>query len=125
MTSRLVSIVLPVHNQRDHIGRIVEEYTAALTRVPVSHEMLLVANGCRDDSPIVCHELARRYADVRVLELERAGWGRAVAAGLAAARGDMLCYTNSARTSAQDLLLLVLYAVAFPDVVIKAKRISR
>ncbi|HSQ00305.1 MAG TPA: glycosyltransferase [Candidatus Dormibacteraeota bacterium] len=122
MASGLISVVLPVHNQHDHIGRIVEEYTAELARMPVAHEMLLVANGCRDDSLAVCHELADRYTSVRALECESAGWGRAVTAGLAAARGDLLCYTNSARTSAQDLLLVLLYAVAFPDAVIKANR---
>lgn len=122
MASSLVSIVLPVHNQQDHIGRIVEEYTTGLARLPVVHEMLLVINGCRDNSLAVCQALADRFANVRALECEQAGWGRAVTAGLAAARGDLLCYTNSARTSPQDLLLMLLYAVAFPDAVIKANR---
>jgi hypothetical protein len=42
--------------------------------------------------------------------------------GLGAARGDLLCYTNSARTTAEDLLLFVLYARSHPDVVLKANR---
>ena len=44
----LVSIVLPIHNQADHVGRTVEEYAAGLARVPTPHEILLVVNGCRD-----------------------------------------------------------------------------
>ena len=118
----LVSIVLPVYNQSDHIGAIVEEYTAALARVPNPYEMILVVNGCRDDSLEVCRALAERYPDVRTLHCEQGGWGRAVKAGLSAARGDLLCYTNSARTSPQDLVLLLLYSIAYPDVVIKANR---
>ena len=117
----LVSIVLPVYNQADHIGQIVDEYTAGLARVPTPHELLLVINGCRDDSLAVCRRLADRYPNARVLESAR-GWGQAVRAGLAAARGELLCYTNSARTSAQDLVLLLLYALAYPDVIIKANR---
>lgn len=122
MASSLVSIVLPVHNQHDHLARIVEEYAAGLAPLPVAHEMLLVANGCRDDSLAICHALAGRHPGVRALECEPAGWGRAVTTGLAAAGGDLLCYTNLARTSAADLLLLLRYALASPDVVIKANR---
>ena len=56
----------------------------------------------------------RDTPSVRVVESERGGWGRAVRLGLAAARGDLLCYTNSARTAPQDLALLLLYATAYP-----------
>ena len=122
METTLISIVLPVCNQGDHIGRIVDEYTAALARVPTPHEILLVINGCRDNSLAVCRGLAERHPSARVLECEQRGWGHAVTAGLAAARGGLLCYTNSARTSAQDLVLLLLYALAYPNVIIKANR---
>lgn len=46
----------------------------------------------------------------------------AVRMGLRQARGDLLCYTNAARTAPGDLVLSLLYAVAFPDVVVKANR---
>jgi hypothetical protein len=59
---------------------------------------------------------------VRVIHSEKSGWGLAVKLGLREARGELLCYTNSARTSAQDLTLLLLYAIACPNVVIKANR---
>lgn len=122
MHTQLISIVLPVYNQADHIGPIVEGYLAALARVPTPHEFLLVVNGCRDDSLAVCRALADRHASVRVLECDPGGWGRAVKAGLAASGGDLLCYTNSARTTPQDLVLLLLYALAYPDAIVKANR---
>lgn len=122
MQPQLISIVLPVYNQGDHIGRIVEDYKAGLAGVPVAHEILLVVNGCRDNSLAVCRALAERDASVRVLECEPSGWGQAVKAGLAAARGELLCYTNAARTAARDLVLLLLYSVAYPDSVVKANR---
>lgn len=61
---------------------------------------------------------------MRVIESER-GWGCAVQRGLEEARGDLLCYTNSARTTGADLALTLLYAVAYPGVVIKASRKTR
>jgi len=121
----LVSIVLPVYNQAEHIAGIMREYEAALTRLHNPHEFILVVNGCRDNSLEACHALAREIKSVRVIDSERGGWGLAVRMGLQAARGDLLCYANSARTNASDLLLMILYAVANPDSVVKAHRRSR
>ncbi len=121
----LVSIVLPVYNQADHIGPIVREYEDALARIHNPHECILVVNGCRDDSLQVCQSLAQEYPAVRVLHSEKGGWGLAVRMGLKEARGDLLCYTNSARTAAPDLVLTILYAIANPGSVAKAHRRSR
>jgi glycosyltransferase involved in cell wall biosynthesis len=118
----LLSIILPVHNQADHIEPIVREYEAGLERLSDPHELLLVTNGCTDRSPAVCNALAAEFATVRVLHNEQRGWGRAVVRGLEAAKGDILCYTNCARTTAQDLLLLLVYATIYPRVVVKANR---
>lgn len=120
--SRQLSIILPVYNQADHIGRIVEEYEAALANMPVTHELLLVVNGSRDQSLQACQALAQRFPAVRVLHSEAGGWGLAVRLGLREATGDLLCYTNSARTSPQDIVLFSLYAISNPGVVIKANR---
>jgi glycosyltransferase involved in cell wall biosynthesis len=112
MTISLVSIVLPVHNQGDHVAEVVREYEETLPRLPVPHEIVLVVNGSTDSSLAVCREL----------ESVEGGWGRAVLLGLESARGDLLCYTNLARTRAEDLTLLLLYGLMHPDAVVKANR---
>jgi len=122
MTVSLVSIVLPVHDQGDHVADAVREYEESLARLPVPHEIVLVVNGSTDSSLLVCRDLERTNPAVKVLESVEGGWGRAVLLGLEAARGDLLCYTNLARTRAEDLTLLVLYGLMHPDVVVKANR---
>lgn len=122
MNERLISVVLPVYNQADHLRAIVEEYEAALGRIAARHELIIVPNGCRDQSVAISLALAEEYPAVRVAVSERGGWGVAVKRGLREAKGDLLCYTNSARTSPQDLTLLLLYALAYPQVVVKADR---
>ncbi|HEY7063025.1 MAG TPA: glycosyltransferase [Chloroflexota bacterium] len=122
MTQPTFSLVLPVYNQADHVGEVVEQYSAVLERIPNEHEIVLVPNGCRDASVAVCEGLARERPTVRVQASEQGGWGRAVKLGLSMAKGDLLGYTNSARTSAEDLLLLTLYAIVHPTVVLKANR---
>ena len=122
MKAPFISIVLPIYNQADHVRSVVQEYEEALARVTNPHELILVVNGCRDSSLDVCRALAKQYPNVQVIYTEKAGWGLAVKLGLEAAQGELLCYTNSARTSAQDLMLLLLYAIAFPHAVIKVNR---
>ncbi|MFC1578176.1 glycosyltransferase family 2 protein [Thermodesulfobacteriota bacterium] len=119
---QLLSIVLPVYNQAQHIGSIVQEYDKVLEGLRYRYEMILVVNGSNDDTLSVCRSLESRFSSIRVVCSEKGGWGLAIKLGLAASQGDLLCYTNSARTTPQDLLLILLYAVANRNVVIKANR---
>ncbi len=121
----LVSIVLPVYNQADHIAAVVAGHATALAQLNCRSELILVCNACRDASVAVCGDIARRSPGVRMVELERGGWGRAVKAGLAAARGGRVGYTNSARTTPDQLATLVLRSLLEPDRVVKARRLAR
>jgi glycosyltransferase involved in cell wall biosynthesis len=122
MSAPLVSVVLPIRDQRDHVRGVVANIAQALRGVTPECELILVPNGCRDDSSEVCRALAREHPFVRVIECERPGWGRAVRLGLTEAKGEVLCYTNSARTDPEVLARFVRYALAYPGVVIKANR---
>jgi glycosyltransferase involved in cell wall biosynthesis len=101
---------------------MVLRFEEALEKVPAAHEFILVTNGCRDDSAEVCAAMAAENKSVRAINSERGGWGLAVRLGLSEARGDIICYTNLARTNPRDLTLLLLYAIAHPEVVIKTNR---
>jgi glycosyltransferase involved in cell wall biosynthesis len=121
-SATLASVVLPAYKQADHIGEIVREIAAALARMPIGHEIVLVPNGPCERTAAACAELAATVPHVRTEPLTIGGWGRAVRHGLARARGDILCYTNSARTAPADLVLTLLYAAAHPGTVVKANR---
>jgi glycosyltransferase involved in cell wall biosynthesis len=101
---QLISVVLPVYHQADHIEAIIADYASALARIGIPCEFIAVVNGSGDRSLEVCQDLARRNPAVRALYSERNGWGQAVQCGLEAARGDLL------------------YSVACPNVVVKANR---
>jgi glycosyltransferase involved in cell wall biosynthesis len=119
---RLTSIVLPVRDQADHVESILRRYLDALGSLPGTHELVVVTNACRDDSPAVVAGLAAEEPRVRHVDLSAEGWGRAVRAGLAASEGELLCYTNAARTTPEILTLMLAYALAYPEVVLKANR---
>ena len=123
LKSKSASVVLPVYNQAESIEETLEEYVTELKRLEFPCELLPVVNGHRRDNSLeVCQSVAQRHTNVRPLCIEQGGWGRAVRYGLSQATGDLLCYTNSARTSGKDLLLLLVYGAVHSDSVIKANR---
>jgi glycosyltransferase involved in cell wall biosynthesis len=125
-TTPYASLVLPIHDQADHVALVVQGFLADLAKLDRMCELILVPNGCRDASGEICAELAAQYPDrVQVVELKQGGWGRAINAGLELARGEIVGYTNSARTTPATATLMLAYAIAYPNTVLKATRRSR
>ncbi len=87
-----------------------------------NYEFILVPNACSDNSLEICQTLAQANDKIKVVPTDKAGWGHAVRLGLQAASGDLICYTNSARTSPQILHNILGYSLAVPNVVVKANR---
>ncbi len=125
MTKPVISIILPIYNQSDQIAYLFEQYTTRLSQLNISWEILFVVNGSRDDSYQKVLSLSQKHSGVKAFNLELGGWGRAVKFGLANALGDLVCYTNSARTSVDDLVLILKCALANDQIVIKTTRVVR
>ena len=82
-----LSVVVPVHNERDNIVPLIEEIVAAL-RGRVALEIVYVDDASRDDSLAVLREARRRFPELRVLRhLSQSGQSTAVRTGVKAARG--------------------------------------
>jgi len=122
MNENLVSIIIPVYKQADHIEGVVSGYISILSEIKRAYEIILVVNGSGDNSLDICSRLSNKYPQLKVIHSRQKGWGLAVKLGLKQAKGDILCYLNSARTSPQDLLLVLSYAFTNPDVAVKACR---
>jgi glycosyltransferase involved in cell wall biosynthesis len=86
-----LSIVIPVRNELESIGPLLEELRAALPRTGRDYEIVLVDDASTDGSADRIREEARRDPRVRSLALERwSGQSSAVAAGIARARGEVI-----------------------------------
>ena len=114
-----------MHDQGDHIERVVTDFTAALAHLECEHELILVSNACQDESPAICDNLTRSFTRVHAINTPLPGWGRAVKLGLQEAKGSVIGYTNSARTSPDQLATLVLHSLMYRDRVVKATRVGR
>jgi glycosyltransferase involved in cell wall biosynthesis len=104
---------------------VVTEFERALNVLNCMYELILVSNACCDESPIICERLARSSERVFAINTATAGWGRAVRLGLAEARGSVVGYTNSARTTGDQLAALILQSLIHPTYVVKATRVGR
>ena len=118
------SVILPLYKQVNHAEYLYNTYTDNLQSLNDSWELLFVVNGANDGAVEKLNSI-NKLENVKVLWLEKGGWGRAVKFGLSEANGKYLCYTNSARTEISDLLLILNYAKVNNDNVVKATRIIR
>lgn len=125
MNSVKFSIILPIYNQESHLKEIVESYKKTLDKIKGGWEVILVVNGSKDNSFQKAKSLCEKYKNFSFYNLKLGGWGRAVKFGLSKGKGKYLCYTNSARTNVEDLILILKYAEVNEDVVVKASRIVR
>src|SRR5262245_66277055 len=80
-----VSVVLPCLNEAESVGACVTAAKAALTGAGISGEVVVVDNGSTDGSP----ELAAD-AGARLVRESQRGYGSALRAGFAAARGEIV-----------------------------------
>ena len=102
-----LSVILPCRNQADHIKEVLQRYRAPLDKIGKSYELVVVPNACTDNTFEVVAALAREDKHIAVAENPKGGWGLSVIVGLAAARGSVLCYTNSARTNPVHVPILL------------------
>jgi dolichol-phosphate mannosyltransferase len=86
-----LSVVIPVLDEQESLEPLHRELDAALAGLPGGAEILFVDDGSRDASRDRMLELAGKDPRVRVLALDRnRGQSAALAAGFAAARGEVI-----------------------------------
>lgn len=90
--SNLVSIVVPVYNVEKFLDRCV----LSLINQTYQHlEILLIDDGSKDSSGILCDEWARKDSRIKVVHKENQGLGMARNTGIENATGDYICFCDS------------------------------
>jgi polyisoprenyl-phosphate glycosyltransferase len=89
MHGKLVSIIIPVHNEAPNIRALHRELASCIERLAYKFELIFVDDGSTDNSMEQLESLARRDRRIRLVEFARNfGKEAAISAGLHAARGD-------------------------------------
>jgi hypothetical protein len=124
MATPTFSVILPFYKQINHAESIYDVYTKNLDDLNEPWELIFIVNG-HDDGTFDKLNIINKLPNVKVLRLEQGGWGRAVKFGLSKGEGKYLCYTNSARTEINDLVMILNYARVNDYNLVKATRIIR
>lgn len=88
--SCVLSVVLPCLNEADTVGFCIDDVSDFLTREGITGEVIVADNGSTDASVAIAMERG-----VRVVSAEERGYGHALRAGLAAARGSFIVMMDS------------------------------
>ncbi|MDD5351265.1 MAG: glycosyltransferase [Chthoniobacteraceae bacterium] len=91
---KTVSILLPTRNRADCLPQTFQCLASAVVPRGMEAELLLVDNGSTDATPALLAACRLPQMDVRVLHEPLPGRARACNAAIAAARGDILLFTD-------------------------------
>ena len=93
-----LSLVIPCYNEANRIGPTIEAVLAFLTTKPYASEVILVLDGCTDDTARVLGPFAGRQVncDVRIVENPvNRGKGACTRQGMLAASGQLRIFTDA------------------------------
>ncbi len=116
------SVVLPAYRDAENIRTVVPLMVDEVAKLGISFEIIIVVNGPHDGTDEAALELEESDPRVRVLRVEGSGWGLAVRTGLRDARGELLAYSNVARTPPPVLRTALALALDCRGYVVKATR---
>lgn len=87
-----VSIIIPVHNSENTLGRCIE---SVISQNYDNLECILVENGSTDNSKKMCEEYAKKHNYIIFLSIASIGVSKARNAGLSIATGDIISFCDS------------------------------
>ncbi len=88
----LVSVVMPVYNSEDYVA---DALKSLLSQDFDGFEIVAVDDGSTDSSAVICDELARQDARLRVIHKENGGLCSARNVGIDAARGEYIMFCDN------------------------------
>ncbi len=116
---QLASIVIPVWNEEEAIGQVIDDTIAAMEKSRYPYEIIVVDDGSTDRTA----EIVRARPTVRLVQHTRnRGVGRARNTGIRAALGDVIVMTDGDGTYPVQDIPRLLDAMEMNDMVIGARR---
>jgi len=92
----VISIVIPAYNEEARVGRTLDAMLVWLDAQREDYEIIVADDGSRDATIAVVEERSARNPRVRALRLpQNRGKGAAVRAGILAARGDEVLFSDA------------------------------
>lgn len=124
---RSLSIILPAYNEQEVIAETVNDCLRAMRRYCPNAEVIVVDDGSKDRTGAIGDELAANDARVVVVHNRpNKGYGGALLAGFAAARGEMTFFMDSdGQFDINDITRLLAQYEQHPGAVVLGYRAKR
>lgn len=90
--SPLISIIVPIYNSAKFLHRCIN---SILTQDYLNIEIILVDDGSKDESPIICDDYSKKHNNIRVLHIPNGGASLARKKGIEIAKGQYLSFIDS------------------------------
>lgn len=85
-----LSVVIPAYNEAELIVGNLQRVHSYLENTKLEHEIIVVTNGCVDNTVALVEDLAKRENWVKLIALNERGAGRAFAAGVKACKFEQV-----------------------------------
>lgn len=96
-----ISVIMPVYNVEKYVGKAIE---SILKQTFTDYELLIVDDGTKDRSGVICDEYAKKDARIRVIHKENGGAPSARNTAIEAARGTYVYFMDSDDWAEPDML---------------------
>lgn len=90
--TKKVSVIIPVYNAEKYIRKTLDSVLGQSFR---DREILLVKNGCEDQSAEILREYAEQHDEIRLISCDERGAGAARNAGMEQAKGEYLLFVDA------------------------------
>ena len=90
-----ISIVLPVHNEKDNLETLILDWNTSLKSKRIDHEFVLVEDGSTDGTKNIILDLEKKYPIINLSQNEKRGYSLAVMDGIYSATKEYVLCTDS------------------------------
>lgn len=92
--SPLVSIIAPAHNEELIIEDFIKDVVKSCKKNNINYELIVVENGSSDSTAEKVSRISKANSKIRLIRLDRAGYGLAIIEGLKNSRGEYVVLFN-------------------------------
>lgn len=91
----LLSIIIPIYKVEKYLHKCVDSIIEACNGHEHECEIILINDGCPNNSGIICDDYSSKYSFIKTIHKENGGVSDARNAGIKQAKGKYLCFIDS------------------------------
>ncbi|MEK6934312.1 MAG: dolichyl-phosphate beta-glucosyltransferase [Nanoarchaeota archaeon] len=104
-----LSIIIPAHNEENRIKKTLQEYIKFFnSKLKNNYEILIIPNGCTDNTVKIIKDLSKKYKTIKYKELIKGDKGLALITGFKLVNSDLIGFIDADNsTNAEEFYKLV------------------